>query len=408
MPHPHILLFELYAGGHQGLFVRQLLSYWIEHDVQGQLDLVLSGQFLSKYPSVSELAARQGGRNVRIIRIEETVQVQRSRPFQALRAHFEHGRLLHRYASRLRPDHCLFMYLDHALLPLVTNLRFGFPVSLAGLYFRATLHAHLYDETPPHPEERVKRFAKALLLKAALRNPHFKTLFCLDPYAVPYAARLTDAARVVALPDGVELLDNGMTRTEMHARWKVEPGRKAGLLFGVLNSRKGLFRLLEAMPLLPEGAQRRFCLILAGRIQDSERTQALALLDQVRQTTRVQVVLDDRFVDDDEIQAMVRASDLVLLPYQQHVGSSNVLVRAATAQKPVLGSDYGLVGRHIRVRRLGRAVDSTSPQAIAEAVHDFLADPSSFGFAADEAARFASENTAERYAEAVFSALGAL
>ena len=96
----------------------------------------------------------------------------------------------------------------------------------------------------------------------------------------------------------------------------------------------------------------------------------------------------------------------MLITYQRHIGSSHVLIRAAGEDTPVLGSAPGLVGQQIRHYRLGMAVDTTDPLAIASHLDVFLRE--GMGEALDvEAARdFAAENTAERFAATLFEALG--
>ena len=48
-----------------------------------------------------------------------------------------------------------------------------------------------------------------------------------------------------------------------------------------------------------------------------------------------------------------RGCDFVLTPYLSHYGSSNVLALAARAGRPVLSSDFDLIGRRVRERHLG-------------------------------------------------------
>ena len=152
---------------------------------------------------------------------------------------------------------------------------------------------------------------------------------------------------------------------------------------------------------LPEADQRRLALVLAGRIADADRERVLGELRDLEGRAPLQVVLDERFVPYEEIQPMVRRADLVLLTYQHHVGSSNVLVRAAMARRPVLAADYGLVGALVRARRLGQTVDAGSPEAIALALAAFLADPSAFPFSPEEARRYAEANTADAFARTI-------
>ena len=94
---------------------------------------------------------------------------------------------------------------------------------------------------------------------------------------------------------------------------------------------------------------------------------------------------------------------LVLNP--RHIGSSGNLLHAASAQKPVLASDYGLLGQLVRTHHLGLTVDSTSPYAIAQGLTRFIEEDSNDLFDKDQAYQFALENSADRYAQTLIDNL---
>jgi glycosyltransferase involved in cell wall biosynthesis len=86
----------------------------------------------------------------------------------------------------------------------------------------------------------------------------------------------------------------------------------------------------------------------------------------------VQVVIRNSYIEATEVQHYYTMSDVILTTYQNHMGSSSALIRAALAKKPVLSSDFGLMGHLVRTRKLGRVCDSTSPQAIAAGIEQML------------------------------------
>ncbi len=400
----HILLFDLYTGGHHGQYVRQLAAYWGEHALPGRLDVVVPPAFLEAHAEAARAAQQASG--VRLLPIDGPVRLRSEGLLRLLRNDREHGRLLRRYVEALRPDHVLLLYFDHAQLSLAADLRFGFPVRISGIYFRPSFHYAQLNGAAPGARDRLKGLRKIVQLRAALRNRHFDTLFCLDPFAVPRVRALNTPAQAVALPDGIEqAAEAAMAPEQVRARLGVAPGRRLLLLFGALDRRKGLFELIEALALLSDEAMRRACLALAGTVTDADRRALGEALAALQATTTVQVLLHDAFVPDDEVPRLVGAADVVLLPYQRHIGSSGVLVRAAAAQTPVLGPDYGLLGALIRRRRLGLAVDTTDRRALALGLEACLTQPLPALFDAAEAARYAAENTAEQFAETIFGRL---
>ena len=76
----------------------------------------------------------------------------------------------------------------------------------------------------------------------------------------------------------------------------------------------------------------------------------------------------DRFLSTDELAALVKRSDVVMAPYQRHVGSSGALVWAARHGRPVLAQQYGLVGALVRRHGLGLTVDSSDAERLAGAM----------------------------------------
>jgi glycosyltransferase involved in cell wall biosynthesis len=102
-------------------------------------------------------------------------------------------------------------------------------------------------------------------------------------------------------------------------------------------------------------------LLCAGKIAD-DREIRVGLETLVR-TGRARVI--DRYVSDQEEELSFAATDVVLLPYLQHFGSSGVLSRAAAAGKMVIASDEGLIARRIRAHELGLLFSSGNHHELA-------------------------------------------
>jgi glycosyltransferase involved in cell wall biosynthesis len=109
----------------------------------------------------------------------------------------------------------------------------------------------------------------------------------------------------------------------------------------------------------------------------------------------------DEFVPEEDVQLYYRSADIILAPYQRHVGMSGVLVNAAAAQKPLLCSNYGLMGEITRQWQLGLTVDSTSPDEIAKGLTEFLAKESVLDNKSQMKA-FAMANSTNNFAKKVF------
>jgi glycosyltransferase involved in cell wall biosynthesis len=395
---PTVVLLNLFHGGHNPQHLECLVREWELRSPLGRLHLVISETAANQYPDLVELTDSVA--NVALHRVAtppgfaSDAGIFGREPL--------HRRVARHYARLLHADRLMFMYLDAAQLSLTFDLRFSWPLELSGIYFRPSFH---YGRLGGRQTRRGRLMAlgKQLSIRAAMRNPHLRTLFCLDPIATTQLAEWARHTECVFLPE--PLWDPSPRDGTSRLARRLEPGRRRLVLFGSLDERKGVHTVLDALQALPEATQRKLGLILAGRLSDSERPRLRVHIGSLEKQSAVQVILADEHLPEDEVQPLLRESDLVLVTYVRHVGSSGLLVRAAAAGVPVLASDYGLVGAHVRKHRLGLTVDSTSSQAVADAIASWIERPDAFGFDPGSAERFALANTAEAFAETILSRL---
>lgn len=403
----NLVVVALYAQGHHAQYVRYLVQAWGAGGFEREghrLHLVLGSTYPARAPGLLTLAAGTPGVEAHVA--STTAQADEETGAMSLLDRDRlHGRVAAEYAGRLGADHVLFTFMDHAQLSLARGLRTPRPVPVSGIYFRSSFHYGALGGPAPTFGERVRALRKQLVLRAALRNPDLRYVFSLDPFAVPYLTRWARRAEGVALPDPVDALDRSAGKSGGDPAPRFAGDRRRLLLFGMLDGRKGVREVIGALERLPAPQQQRLSLRLAGPLETSERIDLLERIDRLRAGTGVDVRLDDRFIAEEELQPLVSESDLVFVTYQRHVGSSNVLVRAAAAGVPVLASDYGLVGAQVRARRLGVALDATRPEAIANALSAWLDDARAIPFDAHSARAFADENTAHAFADTIFSRL---
>jgi len=392
-----IMLVDPYTGGHHAHFLDCLRSYWELHGATGQLHVVVSDAYRTDHAEF--LTALEQTPNAQA----HTAAVARSGSSRAglLRKDWTYGRIVEEYAARIRPERILLMYFDHVQLSLAARLRFAWPVAMGGIYFRPTFH---YRSSGIRGSGRATALRKRLVLRAALRNPHLHSIFCLDPYAAAWLRAHTKHTKIVHLPEPMDVSPSPHERAPQPLAG-IEGGRRKLLVFGHLDERKGIQEIAAALRTLPGDAQEQLALVLAGRIEADARERILAAVAELRRDSSVQVVVDDRYLDGHEIQPLISAADLVLLTYEEHVGSSGVLVRAASARVPVIASDHGLLGRLVERHRLGTTVDAASTAAVARVVAEWLDHPESIPFDARAALGFAAENTAMAFAETIFSNL---
>jgi glycosyltransferase involved in cell wall biosynthesis len=403
-PRDRLLLFELGLSGHRPGYLQHLVRFWNERNLAGVLNVVVRPEFIHRYPDIVDLATKSGRGQVNFVPLTdaeeaETYLIDRANS-KAL--NFREWALLAKYADRLNASHSLIMYFDFMKLPAAQGKPIGCPFS--GIYFRPTFHYNTFEFYQPAWSDRFQQWREKAILAWVLQHSQLQTLFCLDQFAADQFDSFHSKAEVVYLPDPVQIYpeSTGVT-AQLRQQLGIDPDRKVFLLFGELSDRKGLSKLLSAIALLSPIDCQKLCLLLVGPIAKESQPLIRHQVSRLSDGLPIQMIIHDQFVTDSQIQPYFQLADVVLAPYQRHVGMSAILVRAATAQKPVLSCNYGLMGELTHRHRLGLAVDAVQPEQIANGIRQFLrTDPETF-CDRQKMQQWASQNTAEKFAGTIFN-----
>jgi glycosyltransferase involved in cell wall biosynthesis len=209
---------------------------------------------------------------------------------------------------------------------------------LSGVYFRPRFLAD-----PVWPPGNI---AKGTGFGKLTRRGWFDNIYLMDEYLLEKAHHRYSGQKFFFLPDpwdGTFQLDQNEAREKI----SIPPDRFVFLCFGIGDRRKGLHLAVRA--LLETSADSPMHLLCAGSMAPDPET--LRGLNELKAQGRATVM--DRYVSDAEQNQCFCASDVVLLPYIEHFGSSGVLSLAAAAGKMVIASDGGLLARRIEEHQLG-------------------------------------------------------
>lgn len=398
MERPRLLLFDPYSGGHHGDHLLWLAEAWRARALPGRLVLSLASATLDEHPALRSLAGPTPAGRVDLDVLLGAEAVQEAPSLVASARH--HVRLVQGVLARLAPERFFAMYLDHAQVALALRRRAG-PTRCSGLLFRPDLHL----ASAPGLRARLRRARKRALLRALMSSPGFETLFTLDPTAVPALQALAPGCPIVAVPDPAHADAPSLSAGAVRARYGVDAGRRLFVLPGALDDRKGIFLVLDALATLPAETQQRLAIVFAGHAPPAAADRFAQALASTGRGTAAHLVWDRRFLPGPELQALVAAADVVLAPYQHHVGSSGIVMRAAAAGRPLVAQAEGLMGWQVRTHHLGQTVASGDRNALAHALAEGVRDPEA-GLDARAAAGFASGHTVEAYTSAILEGLG--
>jgi glycosyltransferase involved in cell wall biosynthesis len=163
-------------------------------------------------------------------------------------------------------------------------------------------------------------------------------------------------------------------------RWTRETARarlgldgEVAVFFGYVRRYKGLDTLLDAWPAVR--ARRPATLVVAGEFYED----AAPYRGQVERVnagspgTAPAVRLMDRYLPDDEVEALLKAADVVVLPYRSATQSGVTHVAYALGV-PVITTDVGGLAETVRPGETGLVVPPEDPAALADAIVRYFAD----------------------------------
>lgn len=156
------------------------------------------------------------------------------------------------------------------------------------------------------------------------------------------------------------------TRASARAHLGLGPGEEVALFFGYVRRYKGLDVLLSAWPRVRE--RRPVTLLVAGEFYDDPapyRAQARAAGGEPH------VRLFDRYLPDDEVEAVFRAADVAVLPYRSATQSGVTHVAYALGV-PVITTDVGGLAETVAAGETGLVVPPGDPATLADAVVRFF------------------------------------
>ncbi|HEY4343354.1 MAG TPA: glycosyltransferase [Parvibaculum sp.] len=393
---PHILIFEPDPHGHTSEWVEHLCHFAEDERADWLVTFAVAPDLAHRLSQVLSMAVRKRIRVLTLRPHEMRLCLHSSLPISG----FSRWWVMRRYLKQAGADHGVFLSIDHLSLPLALGLRME-GKSVSGILFRPSTH---YSELTPNfsatLKEHIRDFRKRILYRLMLRNRSLHKMLSLDPYFSSYASRN------YKLGDKVETIDDPAfpfpVVADAHAN--IPTGRSVFLLFGALAARKGILTLLAALREIDAETAQRIAVIIAGRVDPSICVTVNGAVSNLRRDRpTLWLELDDRRLPMNELANLIRSSDVILAPYQRFVGSSGVLLWAASAGKPVITQNYGLLGKLCQRHGLGLSIDTTDPSRLARAIESMSKDPAE-NFNAVEAESFVESRTPRHFAATLFGA----
>ena len=379
-----ILLFDTILDGHHPDYLLNLIGYYSENP---EIDVIVAtgDAFKEQFESRKQQEQLVWGPNITIMPIP-TADIERIHDMSIFRRSFVEWNLMLDMAEKVQATHALLMYFDYFQLGSWLGKKASIPVS--GIYFRPNF---LSNQQGVYP-----RFKKWILQKA-LASGQINNLFCLVPESVTKIQALTNRANIIQLCDPIRLFSlNETHRASFLQEIQLPADKKVYLNFGHLDNRKGIEVFLKACENLPADMLNSMCLLLVGPI----RPEYQQVIDEaIARVPSLQVIRKFGYLSAPEVQMCFDASDVILLLYQGHLGSSSVLVRAAMANKVMFGSNQGQIGMLINQHQFGITVDSSSEVEVSKGIQAIQS--AKIIHNTEACSTFAAENSIQKFGDII-------
>ncbi len=411
-----LALFEFGSWGHIPNYLRLIFEYWNRHEELGILHAVVGGELVNNHAAVFESLNISANDRIRISQVtaEEEKVIRR---FNVMERGPEHAAsetsnkylfmwsLIQSHLAKIDPHHSLFLTLDDLMLPLCAGLRSA--TDFSGIFFRPFFqYQDAWAEATPSVGH-LRSLPGRLLLNRFLRHPQLKYTFCIDE-TIADAIGDKVPCRLVYLPDPVRIPARNATPEEVHGLRRqlgIPTGKRVFLFFGDITERKGLWNLFEAISKLSDSDAAQMCVAIVGKAGTGTEARLSREISELSARSPISFVRRPEYVSEDELNRWIAASDVILAPYNKHVGMSGVLLLAAAHARPVISQEFGLMGNLTRVHELGQTCNPADPAGLAEALRKFLSGEPGDLWDKQRSAEFARSHSHEKFAETLFATL---
>ncbi len=289
----------------------------------------------------------------------------------------------------------IFMSVDEHLLLLTTRRFKKFNLSVKGILFQPYVHyKNSIDKKGLLRNYISQKYATAL-------NSRIKSFFILNDKSAVSEMNKNIKQCFSYLPDPIEnkSLNNDTSRhNTIIEKFSLHAEKKSLLVFGMIDERKNITNIIDALRLLPNEVKESVHLLIIGRLDKVVKDRYQDYIRKHRY--EVSITLNNQFVTSDEIEVLFTHCSIILMPYINFYSSSGILGHAIRHQKNVIASNQGLVGRMVAEKKLGITVNPLDPEEIKDAICQLLYNPEKYQY---RGAEYLQEHSPENFSGTILT-----
>jgi glycosyltransferase involved in cell wall biosynthesis len=180
-----------------------------------------------------------------------------------------------------------------------------------------------------------------------------------------------DAVAVIRHPINNAFPTTNLTALEAKRKIGLNPEEKAILCFGRIKPYKGVENILKAFQLLIQ-RDPAYRLIIAGEVQKGNEEYLASIREMAAsELQNRQVLLHARFIADEEMEVYLKASDVLVLPYNE-IFQSGVLFLGYSFGLPVVATDVGSFREEIVDGETGYVCQPGNAAVLAKSIETYF------------------------------------
>lgn len=185
-------------------------------------------------------------------------------------------------------------------------------------------------------------------------------------------------------------------KEDFRQKYVIPQNRSIFLHFGSMGRKKGTLEILRSIACLPKEEQEKYCFVFAGCIQPVVHDEFYQRVKDLRANSSTQILVFDQFCSYEFLAGWCAACDAILVPYLEAYNSSGCIGYAAQFNKPVIGPEYGLLGKLIKEYQLGVQVPEMDTPHLLDAYKEVRRYTIN-------GVEYLQENSVENFCSAIFS-----
>ncbi|WKN40439.1 glycosyltransferase [Tunicatimonas pelagia] len=289
----------------------------------------------------------------------------------------------------------IFMSVDEHLILLTTRRFKKFNLSVKGVLFQPYVHyKNSTDKKGLLRNYISQKYATAL-------NKSIKKLFILNDEKTVCEMNKSIKRCFAYLPDPIEdkpVSSDALVHDEIIEKFSLHATKKHLLVFGMIDERKNITTIIDALRLLPSEIKKSVHLLIIGRLDGAVKKK---YQDHIHQhQDEINITFNDQFATKGEMEVVFTNCHIVLMPYINFYSSSGILGHAIKHQKNVVASNQGLVGRLVAEKNLGIAVNPLDPKEIKDAICQLIYQPEKYQY---QSAEYLHEYSPENFSRAILT-----